>query len=63
MRDIQDLILKHIAGACADDREPHEITIDDLYKYDLNDVDPLSLVVEVCCDIERMMGIYPNLKS
>ena len=63
MRDIQDLILKHIAHMCADDRNDNEITIDDIYKYDLNDIDPLGLVVEVCCDIERMMGIYPNLKN
>lgn len=61
MRDVHDLVLKHIAHACGDDRDPDEIILDDLYKYDLNQIDPLGLVIELCSDIERMMGIYPNV--
>lgn len=33
----------------------------DLYKMDLNEIDPLALCQNFCCEVEKMMGIFPNV--
>ena len=32
-----------------------------LYGWDLNKVDPVAVVQNLSCEIERLMGIYPNV--
>lgn len=34
----------------------------DVYKIDFNKVDPLAIAQNFTCEVERMMGIFPNIK-
>lgn len=34
----------------------------DVYKIDLNDIDPIAVAQNLTCFIEHYMGIYPNVK-
>lgn len=36
-------------------------TIDDVYKLDFNNIDPIAVTQNLSCEIEKMMGIYPNI--
>ena len=33
----------------------------DLYGWDLNQLDPMAICQNLCCEVERLMGIYPNV--
>ncbi len=33
----------------------------DLYSLNCGDVDPIALIQNVTCQVEKMMGIYPNV--
>jgi hypothetical protein len=33
----------------------------DVYKLDLSKIDPLAVAQNLTCEIEKMMGIYPNI--
>lgn len=33
----------------------------DLYGWDLNEVDPYAVLQNFCCEVERLMGIFPNV--
>lgn len=33
----------------------------DLYGFDLDQLDPVAIVQNLCCEVERVMGIYPNV--
>jgi hypothetical protein len=35
----------------------------DLYKLDLNEIDPIAVCQNLTCEIERMMGIFPNINT
>lgn len=35
----------------------------DVYKIDFNKIDPIAIAQNMSCEIERMMGIYPNIKT
>jgi hypothetical protein len=35
----------------------------DVYKVDLSKVDPLAISQNLACNIEKMMGIFPNIKT
>lgn len=35
----------------------------DVYKIDLSKVDPLAVAQNLSCEIERMMGIFPNVND
>ncbi len=35
----------------------------DLYGWDLNELDPMAVFQNFSCEIERLMGIYPNIKT
>jgi len=37
-------------------------TFNDLYKVDLNKLDPLAIAQNLGCFVEHYMGIYPNIK-
>lgn len=34
---------------------------DDLYGWDLNKLDPVAVIQNFTCEVERIMGIYPNV--
>ena len=33
----------------------------DLYGFDLDELDPIAIVQNMCCEIEKIMGIFPNV--
>jgi hypothetical protein len=33
----------------------------DVYGFDLDKLDPMAISQNLCCEIERLMGIYPNV--
>ena len=33
----------------------------DLYGWDLNEIDPIAVFQNFSCEIERLMGIFPNV--
>lgn len=33
----------------------------DLYGFDLDDLDPMAICQNLCCEVEKAMGIYPNV--
>ena len=33
----------------------------DIYKLDFNNIDPGAVIQNLCCEIEQMMGIFPNV--
>lgn len=35
---------------------------DDIYHIDLEDIDPGAVIQNAMCHIEKMMGIYPNMR-
>ena len=59
MRDISDAIVLGFLDAGGVKREcPIH---DDIYRLDLNELDPGAIIQNALCHIERMMGIYPNV--
>lgn len=37
------------------------LNYNDLYKLECGDIDPIALIQNVCCRVEKAMGIYPNI--
>ena len=60
MRDVADCVVRAFLSCAGMDREcPIR---DDLYSIpDLNELDPGAVIQNVTCNIEKMMGIYPNV--
>lgn len=70
MRDIKDAFVMAAFDAANDqdptgshfDRERKGcVTFDDIYKLDLNKIDPIAWQQNLSCRIEQMMGIFPNI--
>lgn len=40
---------------------PEKVTYNDLYGFDLNDIDPVAAIQNMACHLEERMGIYPAL--
>lgn len=45
----------------ADKGEEANLTTNDLFGFDLNHVDPVAIMQNMMCSIEKMMKIYPNI--
>lgn len=61
MRDVSDcIVLGFLSCAGMDEREcPLH---DDIYSIpDLNELDPGAIIQNAMCNVEKMMGIYPNV--
>ncbi len=59
MRDVADCIVGGFlscGGIYKDNPVPN-----DIYKINLNDIDPGAVIQNTVCNIEKMMGIFPNL--
>ena len=73
MRDLRDCLLRafflcsgHINGdryeeACKG--EDAQLSTDDLYDWNLDDIDPVALMRNFTCEVERSMGIFPNVPN
>lgn len=60
MRDVCDCIVLAFLSCAGMDRE--NPIHDDLYSIpDLNELDPGAVIQNAVCNIEKMMGIYPNV--
>ncbi len=66
MRDIADCFVRGFLHA-ANEQFPDgyvyngNICRDDLYRIDLNKIDPGAVIQNAGCEIEKMMGIWPNV--
>jgi hypothetical protein len=70
-RDLRDCFIRAVclsAGhlnkelyAEADKGENAALCENDLYKLDLNKLDPMAVYQNLSCEVERIMGIYPNV--
>ena len=67
MRDVADCIYRAFALSVGEDN-PLQYTIADhgdlefsLYDLDLSKMDPGAVIQNATCEIERMMGIFPNV--
>ncbi len=41
--------------------DPARVTYNDLYGWNLNEIDPVAAVQNMACHLERRMGVYPAL--
>ncbi len=70
MRDLKDAFVMAAFDA-GNDQDPSGNNFDrerkgcvaynDIYKLDLNKIDPIAWQQNLACRIEKMMGIYPNV--
>ena len=47
----------------ADKGEDAALCENDLYKLDLNKLDPMAICQNLTCEVERIMGIFPNIPN
>lgn len=67
IRDIYDCIVKAFLDASGNETlfekgRDGEYDENDVYKVP-EDIDPIAVVQNACCNIERLMGIFPNVPS
>lgn len=70
-RDLRDCFIRAICLSAghlnkelsdeADKGEDAALCENDLYKLDLNELDPMAVCQNLCCEVERIMGIFPNV--
>lgn len=69
MRDIRDCFVKGLLRCCGTDQPGLYEKVGkntwrtmDVFKIDLSKLDPLAVSQAMNCEIEKMMGIFPNCK-
>ncbi len=72
-RDLRDCFIRAIyLSASHLDKELHDeankgedaaLCENDLYKLDLNKLDPMAISQNLNCEVERLMGIFPNVPN
>jgi hypothetical protein len=70
-RDLRDCMLRafflsayHLRPAHYEEATKGEAAVlceNDLYGWDLNQLDPVAVIQNFTCEVERAMGIYPNV--
>ena len=73
-RDLADCVARAFIGAAVftikdktfqeelrDRAEDGTLNYNDLYSLDLSEMDPGALISNIICEVEKMMGIYPNI--
>ena len=70
-RDLRDCFIRAICLSAshlneelyneADKGENAALCENDLYKLDLDELDPMAICQNLSCEVERIMGIFPNL--
>lgn len=58
MRDIKDCF---VVGAFESSGLPPDDYPADIYGLDWNDLDPMAVAKNMLCNVEKRMGIYPNV--
>ncbi len=71
-RDLADCVARafvHAAGFTLDDAdamygraEDGTLNYNDLFDMDLSQMDPVALIQNVVCEVEKAMGIFPNVE-
>ena len=71
MRDLRDCLLRSFflcSGHISYERyeeankgEGAQLCDNDLYGWNLDDIDPVALMQNFTCEVERIMGIFPNV--
>ena len=68
MRDIRDCAIKGFLLSNGNEQsglyqkaKDGTCCSDDIYELELGDIDPIAAMQNMQCEIEKMMGIYPNL--
>jgi len=67
MRDVADCLAIAFARACTEDDEIHKkaddntLSYNDLYTMKWIDFDPVAVIQCLTCEIEKRMGIFPNV--
>lgn len=59
MRDVADCVVLGFLACGGIDREVP--VHDDIYSIDLEKIDPGAVIQNAVCNIEKMMGIFPNV--
>ena len=66
-RDIRDCFVTALLTCCGCDQPELSKKVEDgtwrtmdIYKIDLSQLDPLAVAQNMSCNMEKMMGIYPN---
>jgi hypothetical protein len=72
-RDLADCVARafvHSAGFTLDDpdviygrAEDGTLNYNDLHDLDLSRMDPVALIQNTVCEVEKAMGIYPNIEA
>ncbi|MEK0326223.1 MAG: hypothetical protein QQN63_11025, partial [Nitrosopumilus sp.] len=44
-------------------RDDGTLNYNDLFTFDMEDMDPLAYIQNLCCQVEKTMGIYPNVPT
>jgi hypothetical protein len=67
-RDLRDCFIKGCLLACGDKQpalyarvEDGNWLPEDIYKINFNEVDPVAIAQNMSVEVEKMMGIYPNV--
>lgn len=61
MRDIVDCMVMGFLNSTGEPPLNEHPVHDDIYKIDLNSLSPGAIIQNTMCEIEKMMGIFPNL--
>ncbi len=72
-RDLRDCLVRAVCLSAshlneelyteADKGENAALCANDLYKFNLNELDPIAICQNLTCEVERIMGIYPNIPN
>ena len=70
-RDLRDCYVRavllsayHLVPALYDEaaKGPDAVLCEnDLYGFNLDELDPIAIVQNLCCEVEKVMGIFPNV--
>jgi len=60
MRDVKDCMVRGFLDAAGMGDKKYPVT-DDVYQIDLEKLDPVAVMQNAVCWIEKYMGIYPNV--
>jgi len=66
MRDVADCLVRSYVRAAGSDllndkTDNNTLTYNDVYEIDFDKIDPITVVQNLTCEIEKMMGIFPNI--
>lgn len=68
-RDLYDCLVRALCHCCYDQMsdaqkeqlEQDEFNISDIFNFDLNAADPIAILQTLCVEVEKTLGIYPDV--